>query len=260
MTVEEAIAKSIARRAPDTASVRGISLQIIAEMLTLAPGQLIPVRHPLIRGQTPNVNLCLQAAATANLIRAVDGTGRMLVAISMLRSCAQQLLLHRCFKAGAGVPLADPPGQSRHERGGAVDVADHAKWRGQLEAHGWRWRGAADPAHFSHPAATVNLAPVGVRAFQRLANRHGASLKEDGAWGHLTEREMLKAPAEGFKVSEQPALNQPDRLTFDGAPAAVRMVTVGREHYLHARELCALMKWQIGWDEGSRTVAVRTKP
>jgi hypothetical protein len=57
-----------------------------------------------------------------------------------------------------GVQLATPPGESNHETGLALDIAEQAVWRPHLEAKDFRWLGASDRVHFDYKGS--NKAPT----------------------------------------------------------------------------------------------------
>jgi hypothetical protein len=43
-----------------------------------------------------------------------------------------------------------------------------------------------------------NVPQMAIEAYQRLANRNGGKLAEDGIWGDNTKRSMLNAPSSGW--------------------------------------------------------------
>jgi hypothetical protein len=101
------------------------------------------------------------------------------------------------------VTLAATPGNSPHEKGLAIDIQEHAKWRTVLERHKWKWRGNADRPHFTYVGDGIitNVLRESIRAFQRLWNLHnpGDRITEDGLFGELeTGPRLLKSPVNGF--------------------------------------------------------------
>jgi len=90
----------------------------------------------------------LLAVAQANRLAAVVTSG--------YRSYAQQAVLYRRFLAGQSPLPAAPPGQSKHQRGLAVDI-DVPTNRGALPALGQVWQSLggrwfpSDPVHFEAP-------------------------------------------------------------------------------------------------------------
>jgi hypothetical protein len=188
-----------------TDSVRGLSLQIIAEGRCLHPGSYakMPARSNFHPGGS--VFAYLEQPARDALVSALDAhPGRSLEVGSMLRTIAQQYLLYRWYEAGrCGIPLAATPGHSNHESGLAFDTNDEATWRTSLENHGFRWYGSQDRYHFDYVGkGATDHRGLDVEAFQRLWNRNhpGDKIAVDGDWGPQTEARMKKAPAAGFPL------------------------------------------------------------
>jgi hypothetical protein len=100
------------------------------------------------------------------------------------------------------VPLATRPGESNHEIGIALDIAEAGTWRPALEAQQFRWLGASDRVHFDYkggggpPAGTA----TDVLAFQKLWNRNHPTDKiaEDGRYSPAVEHRLRQAPPDGF--------------------------------------------------------------
>jgi hypothetical protein len=119
---------------------------------------------------------------------------------SMLRTVAQQYLL-KSWVNTCGITAAANPGSSNHETGLAIDVDEHAAWQSALESHGFTWLGSGDVVHFDYTGAgTVDLHPIGVKAFQKLwnLNHPEAPISEDGLYGPQTEGALTQSPADGF--------------------------------------------------------------
>lgn len=198
MTVQEAAANC------GTASVHGLSQQIIQVFLELEPNALVPVEHALINAATPqSVNLLLQPPARTALINAVEERGKVLTVNSCLRTVAQQyiLLQHATPPKRCGVKAAAKPGHSNHEGGVGIDIANAAVWKPVMAAHNWHKLGSFDPPHFDFVGQHVlGLESVGVKAFQILWNRHHPQdqIDEDGIYGNETEKRLVKSPAGGF--------------------------------------------------------------
>lgn len=199
-TVQEAASRSCT-----TASVEGLSRQIIGEVRCTVPNAFaqLPSR--------PNLNLGTQvfpflaAPARDRLVKVLDAhPSETLTINSALRTIAQQYLVWRwSSNRRCGVQLASSPGDSNHESGLAIDIADEAKWRPALEAQDFRWMGTSDRVHFDYKGrGAVALQKVDVLAFQRLWNRNFPKdpIPMDGRYTPAMEERLKKAPPEGFAI------------------------------------------------------------
>ena len=123
---------------------------------------------------------------------------------SALRTVAQQYLVWRWSASKrCGVPLATPPGESNHEIGVALDIAEAADWRPAMEAHDFKWLGASDRVHFDYKkGGPPPHGATDVLAFQKLWNRNHPTDKitEDGNYGPPTEQRLKQAPPDGFTI------------------------------------------------------------
>jgi hypothetical protein len=198
-TVHEA-----AQRSCSTSSVDGLSRQILEQSRCISPNAFVPLpsRPNLVMG--PQVLPYLEASARDKLLQVLDARKNTTMTInSALRTVAQQYLVWR-WSAGrrCGVQLATPPGESNHETGLALDIAEQAVWRPHLEAKDFRWLGASDRVHFDYKGS--NKVPtdrmIDVQAFQVLWNRNHPSdtIAADGRYNAATEQRLKKAPPEGF--------------------------------------------------------------
>jgi hypothetical protein len=194
---------SAAANSCTTSSVKGLSLQIIAEGNCISPGAYakVPTRANLTVGSA--VFPFLEQPARDQLVGSLDAhPGTHMTINSMLRTVAQQFLLFTWFKTGrCGIQLAATPGNSNHETGLALDVSEASTWRSSLENHGFRFFGSADPVHFDFVGSgAVSHKGLDVKAFQRLWNRNHPEdlIGVDGAYGPQTESRMKLAPAAGF--------------------------------------------------------------
>lgn len=207
-TVQEAAAGSC-----NTASVEGLSKQIIEQSRCINPNAFVPLPSRPNLVVANNVFPYMELSARDHLLRALDSRkdGTMTIH-SALRTVAQQYLAYR-WSAGkrCGVELATPPGESNHETGLALDIAESGQWRQTLEAHDFKWLGAIDRVHFDFKGATTNTAPsagsnprkaTDVLAFQQLWNKNHpeAPLEENGRYGPATEQSLKKSPPDGFKI------------------------------------------------------------
>jgi hypothetical protein len=191
-----------------TSSVKGLSLQIIAEGNCIEPGAFSAVPSLPNLSASSNVFLFLEEPARDALVKALNSKpGTTLTVNSMLRTVAQQYLLYRWGQTGScGIGLAAKPGNSNHETGLALDINSYATWKSALTAQGFKWFGSADAVHFDYvgPGA-VSHKGLDVMAFQRLWNRNNPQdkISEDGGWGPQTEARMKLTPAAGFPVGAQ---------------------------------------------------------
>ena len=117
-----------------TVIVRGLSLQIIAEMNLLIPNVLVNFEDLNINPTSQAVNLFLQPAAKEALRRAIQTRGTNLKINSAYRTVAQQHLLRSWYENGqCNIPRAAKPGLSNHEDGLALDTPDFQAWISALE-------------------------------------------------------------------------------------------------------------------------------
>ncbi|MBK8937194.1 MAG: hypothetical protein IPM79_06015 [Polyangiaceae bacterium] len=186
-----------------TASVMGLSLQIIAQGNCIEPGAFSEVPDLANISFGDAVFPYLEEPARDALVDALEENPSMSLGInSMLRTVAQQLLLYRWYQEGrCGIGLAATPGNSNHETGLAFDTSQYAPWRPILEAHGFDWYGNADPVHYDYAGPdAVDHKGLDVLAFQQLWNDNNPNdpIAEDGEYGPQTEARLLAAPAEGF--------------------------------------------------------------
>jgi hypothetical protein len=194
-----------AQESCSTASVEKLSRQIIDQARCLKPNAFVPLPARANLVVAPNVFPYLELGARNQLLRVLDANpSRRMTLNSALRTVAQQYLVSR-WAAGkrCGVPLATRPGESNHEIGTALDVAEPAQWRSALEAHDFRWLGASDRVHFDYKgSAAPPASTTDVLAFQILWNKNHPTdtLTADGRYTPATEQRLKKAPAEGFPI------------------------------------------------------------
>ena len=184
-----------------TGLIQGLSEQVLGQLMTMKPGVLARINHPLIDCSGNQNNPYLQAEALDHLIKAVEERGSKLLINSCLRTPMQQYMLYEQKQRGqCGIMAAAPPPNSNHNSGLAIDVEDAQGWRPFLERHGWHWIGSFDPMHFDYNAGGVDLGELQVRAFQKLWNQHNPNqpIAEDGSWGPATAACVDRSPAAGF--------------------------------------------------------------
>lgn len=199
-TVQEAAAGSCT-----TVSVEGLSKQIIEQARCLNPKAVVPLpsRPNLVTG--PHVFPYMQSDARDHLVRVLDAHKNTTMKLnSALRTVAQQYLVWRWSASkSCGVELATRPGDSNHELGLALDVAEHASWRSALEAEQFRWLGASDRVHFDYKGGDAHPQKMtDVLAFQKLWNKNHPKdpVNEDGVYSPQTEQRLKKAPPDGFEL------------------------------------------------------------
>jgi hypothetical protein len=194
-----------------------LSRQIAAEVDCMMPGQLVEL--PADQGLVFTGAAVLPYASEegrADLLAAAAAGGPIEIN-SAYRTVAQQYLLYRWFEAGrCGITAAATPGESNHESGRAIDVANWPERVDVLEVHGWAQTVLGDEVHFDH-LASPDIRGSDVHAFQRLwnANHPEDPLDEDGVWGPATEERLAASPAEGFPIG--PSCD-PDRDPGDPDP------------------------------------------
>ena len=192
-----------AKASCSTASVKGLSAQIIAEASCVNPDAFADVPKLANLNVPSYVFLNLEKPARDKLVSVLNASpGTTMTINSMLRTVAQQYLLYRWYQTGScGISLAAKPGNSNHETGLALDVDNYSTWKSKLQNAGFKWLGGNDPVHFDYVGAGAkDHRGLDVLAFQRLWNRNNPNdkISEDGDWGPNTEARMKKAPASGF--------------------------------------------------------------
>ena len=188
-----------------TESVDGLSRQIIEQARCIKPNDFValPKRPNLVL--SGHIYPYLEVAARDHLLKALNAHSADTMTInSALRTVAQQYLVwHWSASKTCGVTLATPPGESNHEIGSALDIAEAAKWRPALEAQEFKWLGKSDRVHFDYKGdAGPPHTATDVLAFQKLWNRNHAddAIPETGKYSPLTEQRLKKSPASGFPL------------------------------------------------------------
>ena len=188
-----------------TASVDGLSRQIIAQARCIRPNAFVPLPSRPNLVVASQVFPYLELEARNQLLKAIDARPKQKMTInSALRTVAQQYLVWRWSATKrCGVPLATPPGESNHEIGTALDIAEAATWRPALEAQNFKWLGASDRVHFDYKgSSSAGRGGTDVLAFQKLWNKNHPTDKvpEDGRYSPATEQRLKQSPADGFKL------------------------------------------------------------
>jgi D-alanyl-D-alanine carboxypeptidase len=188
-----------------TASVDGLSRQIIAQARCIKPNAFVPLPSRPNLVIAAQVFPYLELEARDHLLKAIDARPKQKMTInSALRTVAQQYLVWRWSATKrCGVPLATAPGESNHEVGVALDIAEAGTWRPALEAQDFKWLGASDRVHFDYKSSSsAGRVATDVLAFQKLWNRNHPTDKitEDGRYNPATEQRLKQAPADGFAI------------------------------------------------------------
>jgi D-alanyl-D-alanine carboxypeptidase len=197
-TVRDAAARSC-----NTSSVDGLSRQIIGQARCIDPKAFVAVpRQPNLETKD-NVFLYMDSSAREHLLRALRANKKKTMTVnSALRTVAQQYLLHRWASSKrCGIEIATPPGESNHESGLALDIAEAPSWKKALEAEQFHWLGAVDRVHYDYKGPdAASRTSVDVKAFQQLWNLNHPDdlLLENGQYGAETEERLEKSPARGF--------------------------------------------------------------
>lgn len=187
----------------NTEGLRGLNDQIRALLLPVVAGDLVSCEHTVNVVGSSTIPF-LQPEAVTALERAVAEMGEMPRLVHAYRTVAHQTVLAEWGRRRVcSISLVARPGTSPHERGIAIDIQQNARWRAVLARHNWRWRGPADPPHFTFVGGGISTRVLteGVRAFQRLWNIHNPTdrIREDGVFGDVETRpRLLRSPAGGF--------------------------------------------------------------
>jgi uncharacterized protein (TIGR03382 family) len=205
-----------------TAVVIGLSRQIADEISCANPTGLVKVTTGGNLQITGNAVLPYLSMKGKTDLEAV-AQGRVVQINSAFRTVAQQYLLYRWYQLGrCSIPIAATPGNSNHESGRAVDVANYSSLISAMGAKGWAHDVPGDPVHFDH-LSSPDIRGRDVLAFQKLWNRNHPEdlIAEDGDYGTQTGLRIAKSPAEGFPIGpnclgtrqlEVVSVNGPDRV------------------------------------------------
>jgi hypothetical protein len=142
---------------------------------------------------------------------------------SAFRTIPQQYLLYQWWQQGrCGIAAAATVGNSNHESGRAVDLANWSSRVSNMAAYGWAHDVPGDSVHFDHTASD-DIRGDDVRAFQTLwnLNHPDDTISVDGSYGPQTRSRLAQAPATGFAQgatcmhvahAELAAVDGPDRV------------------------------------------------
>lgn len=190
----QTVANVAARRECSTAGVVGISRQLVDTQICMFPGVFV--------NAAPHAGVTLSESRIFSLAQAGTRTALWNAAAvtpirinSMFRTLADQYVLYHSGACG----LAATPGNSNHETGIAVDLANwSAALRAMTNAGCRHPYPGSDDVHFDCPG--TDRRADSVRAFQRLWNVNNTSdrIAEDGDYGPMTASRMSRSPAGGF--------------------------------------------------------------
>jgi uncharacterized protein (TIGR03382 family) len=227
-----------------TSVVLGLSRQIADE---------IGCEHPTgLTAFTPGGNLVitsssvlpyLEADAKADLVS--EAAGHSVQVNSAFRTIAQQYLLYRWYLNGrCGITAAATVGNSNHESGRAIDLANWSSVIQSMSSRGWKHDVPGDSVHFDH-TASPDIRGEDVLAFQKLWNRNHASdrIAEDGDYGPQTEARLKQSPATGFALGASCAQQAADAVEVVAIDGPDRMEPETQAHFTFTIENTTDTDW-----------------
>lgn len=177
-----------------TAGVVGLSQQLVDTQLCLFPGVFVNAAPHAGIALSESRIFSLAQVSARNALWAAAGTITLQVN-SMFRTLADQYVLYHSGACG----LAATPGNSNHETGIAVDLANWSAAQSAMTRAGCRHTyPGTDDVHFDCPG--TDRRADSIHAFQHLWNINNASdrIDEDGAYGPITAARVARSPAGGF--------------------------------------------------------------
>jgi uncharacterized protein (TIGR03382 family) len=213
-----------------TAVVLGLSKQIADEVSCANPTGLVKLTIGGNLQITSNSVMAYLSMKAKTDIEAV-AQGRVVRINSAYRTVPSQYLLYRWYQLGrCGITAAATPGNSNHESGRALDLANYSSVISAMGARGWAHDVPGDPVHFDH-LSSPDIRGRDVLAFQKLWNRNHADdmIAEDGDYGPNTESRLRKSPAEGFPIG--PTCLGTRELEIVGVNGPDRVAPEARVHY-----------------------------
>jgi len=184
-----------------TSVVIGLSKQIADEIGCASPTGLVKFTAGGKLTITSNSVLPYLAANAKQDLMDVAANNTVQVN-SAFRTVAQQYLLYRWYQLGrCGITAAATPGNSNHESGRALDIANYSSIITAMGNQGWSHDVPNDPVHFDH-LSSPDIRGRDVLAFQKLWNRNhpNDTIAEDGDYGPMTEARLKASPSEGFAI------------------------------------------------------------
>ncbi|MDB4930156.1 MAG: hypothetical protein JWM10_2640 [Myxococcaceae bacterium] len=190
----QTVATIAAQRQCSTANVVGLSRQLVDTQVCMFPGVFVNATpHAGVNLSSSRIFSLAQSSARDALWAAARTTP--ITINSMFRTLADQYVLYHSGACG----LAATPGNSNHETGIAVDLANwSAALRAMTNAGCRHPYPGNDDVHFDCPGGDRRADSI--RAFQRLWNVNNAAdrIGEDGAYGPITAARVARSPAGGF--------------------------------------------------------------
>lgn len=215
-TAQAATVADYASSGCSTAVVIGLSKQIAQQADCEHPGNFVPFTATGGITITSNAVLpYLDKSARDDLVKVAASSPVQVN--SALRTLAQQYLLYAWYQQGrCGITAAATVGNSNHEGGRAVDLANYSTRVSAMAARGWAHDVPGDDVHFDHTASTDHRGED-VHAFQVLWNKNHPNdlIAEDGAYGPQTEARLKMSPAGGFAKGPSCGTTQPTNLDLD---------------------------------------------
>lgn len=195
-----------------TAGVVLLSDQLVqVQMACVSPGTFVAF--------TPHAGVTLESAQIHPYLLATSRDALWTAAASVslqvtsaFRTLADQYVL---YYSGA-CALAATPGNSNHETGRAVDLANWSEALSAMEAAGCTHTyPTSDPVHFDCPG--TDQRSESILAFQKLWNANNPTdlIAEDGQYGPQTESRLASSPAAGFATVPDCAPTPTDAGTDD---------------------------------------------
>lgn len=185
-----------------TASVKGLSTQLIEQMNCLEPGIMKSFAGAPDISYGGAVFPFMQGPATDSFANIAATNAGTLPVTSATRTIPQQYLLYRWYQLGlCNANLAASPGRSNHNGGLAIDIGDYGTWAPRMRQGEFDDNVGGEPWHFYFfGAGGEDIRNLSVLAFQQLHNLNFPEdpITEDGLYGPQTEGALQSAPANGF--------------------------------------------------------------
>ena len=227
-----------------TSVVIGLSKQIAEEVGCASPGSLVAFAPTAKLTITSNAVLpYLAKNAKADLL--VASESGVLQVNSAFRTIAQQYLLYKWYQAGqCGITAAATVGNSNHESGRAVDLANYSARITAMANHGWAHDVPGDDVHFDH-LGSADIRGKDTAAFQRLWNRNHPDDKiaEDGAYGAQTASRLAMSPAGGFATGAICNVPKTDVADLVGITGPDKVAPSTQAHYAIAVKNTGTAAW-----------------
>ena len=213
-----------------TAVVLGLSRQIADEIGCEHPNGLVSFSGTSGVTLTSSAVLPYLEQDAASDLSSVAANSSLQVN-SAFRTIAQQYLLYRWYQAGScGIAAAATVGNSNHESGRAIDLANWSSRVSAMSAHGWAHDVPGDSVHFDHTRSS-DIRGQDTKAFQTLWNRNHPEdpISVDGSYGPQTEARLKMSPATGFAIGASCVTTPHAQISAVDGPD--RVMTRAQAHY-----------------------------